>query len=70
MLDTTLTFRRISYGLAVFLALATLVLSVFSLKISSGNGLFAIVLIISVVCLLLVLFTAYLQVQPVVTIEY
>jgi hypothetical protein len=70
MLDTTLTFRRISYGLAVFLALATLVLSVFSLKISSGNGLFAIVLIISVLCLLLVLFTAYLQVQPVVTIEY
>ena len=40
------------------------------LKIASGNSVFAIVLVISAVCILVALFTAYIQVQPVVPIEY
>jgi hypothetical protein len=73
MLDIV-TAKALTYGLAGLLALAALVLSLISLRIEITYGkpanLFPVVLIISALCLLSVLVTAYLQVQAPVSISF
>jgi hypothetical protein len=64
-----LAFKAVSYGLAGILALAGLVLSVVSLRIEiiygkPVHGLLPVTLMIASLCFLIVLLTAYVQLQP------
>jgi hypothetical protein len=71
MLDILIS-KALTYGRVTLLSLAALLLFVISRRIESTCGkpaiFFPVVLIISAFCLLIVLLTAYLQIQPTVSI--